>query len=237
MHPNEIYEITYGQGRGTGKAKADAILGVIPGASLMIMTNINISLGKILFPLFHFLLYNIHFPIFNDHSDSLLDLVNGMIIQFYGFANDEQVQLGDIISLPQYMLVKIPGKGISIPGLPPDVIPIESIRFRYSPGKCRSVNLRQFPAILAYTIMDYKCQGHTYTCLLADLKKPLRDSSPVASLYIQLSHCQSINNLSILHPFNVNELFVPLSDALIQELNWERTKYEETLHQWRHLIV
>ncbi len=167
----------------------------------------------------------------------MLGFVNGAIVQFCGFANDEPVQLGDIISSPKYMLNKIFDKDISIPGLPSNVVPFETIRIQYSPGKGRSVTFYQFPAVLAYAITDYKCQGQTYLYLLADLKRPLRGSPPAASLYVQLSRCRSINNLSILRPFDVNELFVPLSDALIQELNWERIKYEETLHRWRHLIA
>jgi len=56
MHLNEIYEITYMKGQGNMKAKADAILAVVPGAPLMITTNIDVSLGKIPFSLIPFLL-------------------------------------------------------------------------------------------------------------------------------------------------------------------------------------
>ena len=133
------------------------------------------------------------------------------------------------------MLVKVPGRGISIPGFPPpppEVVAIEPGRFHYCVGKGRSVSLCQFYAILAYSITDYKCQGQTYSHLLADLKCPEKGASPAASLYVQLSRVQSLAGLSIMRDFDVSELSVPLSDVLFAELDWERDKYEETLSRY-----
>jgi hypothetical protein len=46
-HRKEIYNISYGDGRGTSKAKSDAILASVLGAPLMITANINVPLGTI----------------------------------------------------------------------------------------------------------------------------------------------------------------------------------------------
>jgi hypothetical protein len=43
----EIYEISYNQGFGNRKAKADAILALVPGCPLMITSNISILLGTL----------------------------------------------------------------------------------------------------------------------------------------------------------------------------------------------
>jgi hypothetical protein len=133
-----------------------------------------------------------------------------VIVEFCGFSDEEEVPLGGIISPPRYMLVKVPGKGISLPGMPPDVVGIEPKRFPYSPGPGRSVSLLQFHAILAYSITDYKCQGQTYTYALLDLKRPERGCPPAASLYFQLSRVRTLEGLSIMCDFDISELSVPL---------------------------
>jgi len=130
------------------------------------------------------------------------------------------------------MLVKVPDKGISIPGLPPDVVGIEPKRFPYSPGPGRSVSLLQFHATLAYSITDYKCQGQTYLYALVDLKRPEKGCPPAASLYVQLSRVRTLEGLSIMRDFDASELSVPLSDALLAELDWEKEKYGETLARY-----
>ena len=113
---------------------------------------------------------------------------------------------------------------------------IEPIRFRCSPGKGRGVTLRQFPVVLAYAITDYKCQGQTYITALVDLKRPTNGSPSATSGYVQLSRVQALLNLSIIRPFDANELMTPLADTLLQELEWQRTKYEETLSRNAHMI-
>ena len=63
--------------QGPKKALADAILSVIPGAPLMITKNLN------------------HLPV---------PLVNGAIIEFYGFGNDgNRASTSTIVDLPQYV--------------------------------------------------------------------------------------------------------------------------------------
>lgn len=76
-----------------------------------------------------------------------LGLVNGAVVQFYGFArpsarddDDDDVDArtidayGPIISPPAYMLVRLLDDTVPmtpIPGLPPCVVPIEPVNFTY----------------------------------------------------------------------------------------------------------
>jgi hypothetical protein len=151
-------------------------------------------------------------------------------VAFCGFANDEDVPLGCVISPPQYMLVKLSGSGISMAGLPPEVVAIEPTRFQCSLGKGRSVYLRQFTAV--YAITDYKCQGQTYSSILVDLQKPIHGCPPATSLYVQLSRVRNLNGLSIMRHFDIRELYVPLPESLLEELRWQRIKHEETLARY-----
>ena len=125
---------------------------------------------------------------------------------------------GGAVSTPQFMLVRVPDKGIKIHGLPLDVVPIKTIRFKYSAGNRHSVIVRQFPVTLAYAVTDYKSQSKTYDSILLDLKRPFRGSAPPASLYVQLSRCRNLESVSIIHPFDVKE---PLSPQLIDKLRWQ----------------
>ena len=81
---------------------------------------------------------------------------------------------------------------------------------------------RQLAVILAYAIMDYKCQGDTYIeGLLSDLRKLLIDSIEAVSLYIQLSRMQSLQHLLIIGSFDPEELRTSLLEELLKELEWE----------------
>ena len=87
---------------GRPKVKGDGNLSVIPGAPLMITEIIDICLG----------------------------LVNGAIVEFYGFADSDGALIRDeiITTPPAYMLIKLKhdvGVEIALPGLPPSVVGIE----------------------------------------------------------------------------------------------------------------
>jgi len=98
-----------------------------------------------------------------------------------------------------------------------------------------SATFRQFAATLAYAITDYKCQGATYDGLLSDLRKPLTGSTEAASLYVQLSRIQSLQQLSIMRRFDPEELRKPLPAELLKELEWEAQMDEDTRLRYRHL--
>jgi hypothetical protein len=66
--------------------------------------------------------------------------------------------------------------------------------------------------------------------MIVDLKKPSLGSSSPASPYVQLSRGQSLDRLSIIRPFDPEELRTPLSQPLQAELEWQESKAVET-HQ------
>lgn len=120
------------------------------------------------------------------------------------------------------MLVTVPGKeSFRFGQFPPGVFPLPTVSLTFSRGK-RKATFNQFPVTLAYATTDYKCQGETYFYgLLTDLRKPLTGSTEAASLYVQLSRVQSLQQLSIMRDFDPEELRVPLPENLIHELEWE----------------
>jgi hypothetical protein len=125
------------------------------------------------------------------------------------------------------MLIKIPNSSFHLPHLPPSVLPIAPISFTYSVGSARqgnkkSAKLTQFPVVLAYAITDYKCQGDTcHYGVRLDLMKPTTGGSPFASAYVQLSRAKRLTHISIIQPFNPEDLREPLSEDLLLELKWQ----------------
>jgi hypothetical protein len=129
------------------------------------------------------------------------------------------------------MLVQVSDPTISVPGLPPSVVPLHPTQFTCTFKSKRKVTFRQFPVTLAFAITDYKCQGETYfNGMIVDIKKPSFGSSSASSPYVQLSRGQSFEHLSIMRPFNPDELRTPLSKSLSRELQWQQLKAIQTLH-------
>jgi hypothetical protein len=162
--------------------------------------------------------------------------VNGKIVNFVGFADSE----GQIITPPAYMLVKVPGKEFRLGHFPVGVFPLELSTLTFEVWKrrqlIRQATFRQFPVTLAYAITDYKSQGETYSNgLLTDLCKPLTGSTQAASLYVQLSRVQTIQQLSIMRDFDPEELRKPLPHDLIEELEWEQKMDERTREKYSYL--
>ena len=151
------------------------------------------------------------------------------MVEFYGFPDSHlitQVQgmENNITSPPAYMLVKLlhaVDVNVSIPGLPGSVVAIEPVEFRYNGRDNKYVKFLQFPFTLAYAMTDYKCQGQTFEWVVVDLKKPPIGFSTVCSPYVQLSRAKALNQLSIMRPFNADELRTPLSMPLQKELQWQ----------------
>jgi hypothetical protein len=126
------------------------------------------------------------------------------------------------------MLVNVPGKTFQIGQFPLGVFPLPTCSLTFRRGK-RKVTFNQFPVTLAYAVTDYKSQGETYyDGLLMDLRKPLTGSTEAASLYVQLSRVQTLQQLSIMREFDPAELRTPLWNNLVHELEWEDEMDEKT---------
>ena len=199
---HQLYSIIQGPKKATG----DGVLSLIPGAPLMITKNLN------------------HLPV---------PLVNGAIVEFYGFSDStNQYQTSAIIDLPHYMLVRLLSRtddqSIHLSGLPANVVPIWPESFKYNTGHGRWARLQQFPVTLAYAITDFKSQSQTYEWLRVDIKRPHTGAASVMSPYVQLSRGQSLQRLSILRPFDSNDLRAPISEELKAELKWEKEMSELT---------
>ena len=133
------------------------------------------------------------------------------------------------------MLVTVPGKTFRFGQFPSGVFPLPAISLTFSPGKRKAI-FNQFPVTLAYAITDYKCQGETYfDGLLTDLRKPLTGSTEAASLYVQLSRVQSLQQLSIMRDFDPAELCTPLPENLMNELEWEEHMDKITKEKYSYL--
>jgi len=138
------------------------------------------------------------------------------------------------------MLVKVPGKEFRLGHLSVGVFPLELSALTFEVQQKRTVlrkaTFNRFPVTLAYAITDYKCKGETYSNgLLTDLRKPLTRSTQAASLYVQLSRPQSLQQLSIMRDFDEAELRKPLLEDLIKELKWQEWMDKSTQDKYRYL--
>lgn len=175
--------------------------------------------------------------------------MNGSNVTFYDFEHGSDTlyptcqQSGfqyphTFISIPEYILVKVQDLQLQLPSLLYGIVPLQPVIFTWSAGRCCSVKMQQFPVTLAYAMTDYKCQGQTFDQVLLDLQKPQIGPSSPASLYVQLSRARSLNSISIMRPFNVSELSIPLNSELIEELQWQQEKGQITINIYRqHYLV
>ena len=163
---------------------------------------------------------------------SFIGMVNGATVKLYGFADtdtDGTQYHRTIISPPPYMLVKADDRlNISIPGLPPSVVPIKPVSFTYKVNSHKHAKVSQFPVTLAYAITDFKCQGQTFDSVVCDIEKPRVGPAPPTSPYVQLSRARSLQCVSIIRPFDVDQLSAPLPADLLDELQWESALAQQT---------
>jgi len=128
------------------------------------------------------------------------------------------------------MLVRLmhdPGFAVHLPGLPPNVVPIDTEKFTHYKQGGGKATMSQFPVTLAYAITDYKCQGKTFSAVVCDLKRPSGLSAPTSG-YVQLSRARTLQKVSIMRPFDEEELRRPLDQDLLEELAWQERMAEHT---------
>jgi len=133
------------------------------------------------------------------------------------------------------MLVKLthdPGFPIHLPGLPPNV---DLEKFTHYKSHGGSATMSQFPVTLAYSITDYKSQGKTFDSVICDLKRPA-GLHPATSAYVQLSRSKTMQNVSIMRPFDEDKFRRPLDTELIEELAWQERMAEHTTRVFHNLL-
>jgi hypothetical protein len=137
------------------------------------------------------------------------------------------------------MLVRLlhdPGFNVSLPGLPPNVVPLEVARpSTYHKPHGGQVTIEQFPVTLAYSITDYKCQAKTFHSIISDLHKPRGFGpgfTPSTSAYVQLSRATRLDRVSIMRPFDEKEFSLPLYPELIKEPAWQEDMAKATLEMY-----
>lgn len=167
-----------------------------------------------------------------ENVNTFLGLVNGAILEFYGFADRDGALIHDeiIVTPPAYMLIKVKhdiGIEIGLPGPPPSVIDVELISLIYKAGRGKIMTYSRFHVTLAHAITDYKCQGQTFPWVIVDLRKSTGGYSRTPSPYVQLSRTKTRACLSILR-FDPAKLRTPLSQDWLAELECQAQKAAET---------
>ena len=131
--------------------------------------------------------------------DISLGLVNGAIVEFYGFADSDGALIRDeiIATPPAYMLIKLKhdvGVEIALPGLPPSVVGIEPISITYKPGRSgKAVTYLSFPPrspmpSLIINVRDKRSDGSLWTsrslmeAILLHLRRTFNYLEPKLSL-------------------------------------------------------
>jgi hypothetical protein len=117
---------------------------------------------------------------------------------------------------------------IRVSTLPTSVLPVKPAKFYHNSGPGKKAKVEQFPVTLAYAITDYKCQGKTFPYIIVDWKKPSRGCSCPTSAYVQLSRATALDRVSIMRPFDVDELTAPLPQDLVDELDWQEEMAAKT---------
>jgi hypothetical protein len=90
-------------------------------------------------------------------TNKLTGLVNGNIVTFCGFVDsgdsDGNVQTGQIVSAPAYMLVRVPDSKVKIGDFPVGIIPLERSKILFQvPKGSMGATYQQFGVTLAYAI-------------------------------------------------------------------------------------
>ena len=72
--------------------------------------------------------------------------------------------------------------------------------------------------------------------IIVDLKKPTGPgSTPHTSAYVQLSRATALNRLSILRPFQAEDLHQSIPMELMEELNWQENMAELTTQKYQFI--
>jgi hypothetical protein len=158
-----------------------------------------------------------------------LDITNGANGHIVGIVlhqdeepHDAEHSVVHLQRLPLYILVKLRHtRAGKLTGLEECVIPIQpasqTMRIKYvvegNVEVTRNVVRKQFPITPAYAFTDYRAQGQTIPCAIADIAPPATGGLSLFNIYVTLSRVPSRDRIRLLRYFReemlLNKSFPP----------------------------
>jgi len=170
-----------------------------------------------------------------DITNGAHGLVVGLVLHQDEEPHDTEQSVVHLQRLPLYILVKLRHTRTGmLTGLEEGVIPIQpasqTLRIKYvmdgNVEVTRNVVRKQFPITPAYAFTDYRAQGQTIPCAIADIAPPATGSLSLFNIYVTLSRVPSRDRIRLLRYFReemlLNKSFPPelkVEDARISELH------------------
>ena len=116
-------------------------------------------------------------------------------------------------------------KTMSFEGEPVGIIPISPLTVRFSverDGEKVKLERRQLALVPGYAFTDYKAQGQTMECVIADVSKPPSGALLPFSVYVALSRSRGRRTIRILRPRETSTtLFSCITPLKICGLTWK----------------
>ncbi len=109
------------------------------------------------------------------------------------------------------------GCDITLPNLPPGILPIFSSKMKFSLEAGNRIERHQIALTGGYTFTDIKLQGQTIDCVLIDLAKPSAVSLTAFNVYVALLRSCGRNTIRLLHDFEEKLFTVHPSNELKKE--------------------
>lgn len=179
------------------------------------------------------------------HCDFLgkLPLVKGMrvmilqnILTELGVVNGADGMLEDVLfdivdgaRVATAAFVRIPGSGIQMTGLPPDVVlilPQSESKSVDTKAFKQSFTRSQLPILPVYAMTDYKSQGQSLKLVILDLAS---SGHRLESAYVMVSRATALDNLLLLRDFDISRICRRQNDSTYSE-----TKRLESLEAESH---
>jgi hypothetical protein len=153
------------------------------------------------------------------------------------------------VSLAARTTTQQPSDILELPGLPAQIVPLYPISTTFAvkhPGSAlgnqsrsyREIGIHrwQFPLVPSFATTDYKAQGATLDCMIADLSRPQDGRFNFANLYVMLSRVRRLSDLVLLQPLDdgVCRMSAPSEQIADEQRLLELSqKTRRTVELWR----
>ena len=135
-----------------------------------------------------------------------------------GDAIDGDSGIHSLEHMPEYIIVELDDISVEpLDGLPPNCIPIEPMDSSFQvemPGKQKKVSISRshFPLVPRLSCTAHKSQGQTLDKAIVDLV-PEFTPSGIEFAYVPLSRVRTLDDLTILRPFDPSVLKMQVNEA------------------------